>query len=424
MPKNLLQDVVKIKKNVPNIRVDLNYGHKHQEIKHQEIEKKEIKQSDGGSRYRLWFVAMISVLILLFAVSFLFSGAKITINPKIKNLVLNENLNAIRDSNDANNLSFDVVSISGEETKTIPGGVEKDVAEKAKGTVVIYNAFNSSPQLLSIDTRLEGTNGKMYKTEKAITVPGMGSNGTPGSVEVGIYGVEAGAEYNSAPVDFKIFGFKNTPKYSKFYARSKGEIIGGLKGKSRQVSDEEKIATINELKTTLQAKLLKKATDQIPSGYILFKDAIFLDDDGGSMSIASTDGLVPMTLKGTFYGFLFEEKKLTEKIVKDNIDNYDGSEVYIPNIRDLTFYLANKENISFKDVTNIDFNLSGSVKIVWKVDEEKLINDVLGKKKKDFNQIMSQYANIDSADLTLKPIWKMSFPDKIKDIKVIVNYPQ
>ena len=49
----------------------------------------------------------------------------------------------------------------------------------------------------------------------------MTKDGKPGSVEVGIYGSSAGPEYNSIPIDFKIFGFKNTPKYAKIYARSK-----------------------------------------------------------------------------------------------------------------------------------------------------------------------------------------------------------
>ena len=378
--------------------------------------------NDNDSRYGLWIIALISVVFLLFAFSFLFSGAKITVNPKVKNLTLNQNLNGTKESKDS--LSFSVVSFSGEETKSIQGGEEKEVTESAKGTVVIFNTFSASPQILSIDTRLEGSNGKMYKTDSKVTIPGMFSDGTPGSVEVGIYGADVGADYNSSPLDFKIFGFKNSPKYSKFYARSKGEIIGGLVGKVRQISDVEKTTTIDELKNTLQAKLLKKVSDQIPSGYILFKDAVFFENDDGKMGVDPGDGMVPLTLTGTLYGFLFEEKTLTTKIVQENVDKYDGADVYIPNIRDLTFALSNKENISFKDVADISFNLSGPVNVVWKVDEEKIINDVLGKKKKDFNEILSSSNNIDSADLVVKPVWNSSIPDKIKDIKVIVNYPK
>lgn len=426
MPKNLFQDMVRVKREK-----------KEQEIfpvkkiinSKERTESKEIPESvssivqDGnrGSKYGLWFVALISVVFLLFALSYLFSGAKITINPKIQNLSLNENLSALKNSNAG--LSFDLVVLSGEESKTIQGGEEKDVLEKAKGTVVIYNTFSSAPQTLSINTRLEGSNEKIYKTDKRITVPGMAQDGTPGSVEVGIYAENAGEEYNSEPLDFKIFGFKGTSKYEKFYARSKDKIEGGLKGRFNQISEAEKTNVINELKNVLQAKLFKKVIDQIPDGFILFKDASFLNIDEETILPALEDKMVPINVKGTFYGFLFDEKKLTQKIVEINVDEYDGSEVFIPNIKDLSFTLSDKE-ISFSDVENLNFNLAGAIKIVWKIDAEKLTADLLGKSKKDFNQVLSQYPNIDSAELVIKPAWKRSFPDKTKDIEIIVNYPE
>ena len=280
------------------------------------------KYENRDSKYGLWFLALFSIMFLLFALTFLFTRAIVTINPKIQDIALNQNFSAIKDSID-DNLSFDLVTISGEETKSIQGGEVKDVAVNAKGLIMIYNVFSYSPQTFSADTKLMGSNGKVYKTEKKVIVPGKTKNGIPGSIEVGIYGSEVGEEYNSNPLDFKVVAFKGTSKYAQFYARSEGPIVGGLKGNFSQISDEQKTATINDLKNSLQTKLFKKATDQIPDGYILFKDAVFLDDDGGTVGLASTDNLIPVTLKGTFYGFLFEEKKLENTIIKENIKDYD-----------------------------------------------------------------------------------------------------
>jgi len=376
-----------------------------------------------NTRRAFWLVAVISIVFFLFALSYLFLRATVTVNPKIQDVILNESLSATRDGNE-DILPFDLVVISGEENKIIQATGEKDFSQRAEGVVLIYNTFSSVSQLLSIDTRLEGSNGKIYKTKTRITVPGM-KEGVPGSVEVGIYGAEAGPEYNSVPLDFKIFGFRGTPKYEKFYARSRGAITGGLKGKFSVIADNEKVNVTNELKNVLQAKLFKKVTDQIPSGFILFKDAVFLSvDDQGIDVSPSLDNTVPIKLKGTLYGFLFDEQKLSKKIAEDNIKKYDGSEVFIPNIRNLTFSFPERDNISFGDVKNINFNLSGAIKIVWKLDIDKLVADLLGKSKKDFNQILFQYPNIDSADLTINPFWKRSFPDKTKDIKIIVNYPK
>lgn len=380
------------------------------------------KQNRKGTKYGLWLVAGICIIVFLFALSFLFARANVDINPKVKDLVLNENLSADKDSN-TGGLSFDLMVISGEESKDVPAGEAKDVSLKATGTVIIYNSLSPAPQKLNIDTRLEGSNGKMYKTATSLVVPGMSADGTPGQVEAGIYAESAGDAYNSVPLDFKVFGFKGTPKYDKFYGRSKGSISGGFEGKSPVITDDQKASTLSELKTVLLAKLFEKATGQIPAGFILFKDAVFLniDDENVGYNSGSTD--LPVTVKGTLYGFLFNEQSLTKKIAKDTIPGYDDSDVYIPDIRNLNFSLVNKDT-SFGSAQNINFTLSGPAKIVWKFDDAKLATDLLGRPKSDFNKILAQYPNIDSANLSLTPFWARSLPSKSKDIKIVVNYPK
>lgn len=419
MPKIFLQDMVKVKN--PKTRVthtvsDFNLVNKeNKRISNINV----VKKNNKKSKYRIYFVALVSIIFLLFALSFLFSKVKITIVPKTKEISINENLEAAKDST-VPDLSFDLIVISGEESKIINTTVQNDIPTRATGVVLIYNSYSSSSQVLDIDTRLEGSNGKIYKTNKKITVPGMTQDGKLGSVEVGIYAAEEGEEYDSPPLDFKILGFKGTPKYSKFYARSKGEISS-----MPSISLLDKTNAISELKTILKDKLLKNSLDQIPNGFILFKDAVFLDIDDQNISfINNTDNTVSLKIKGTLYGFIFNEDKFTKKIAESVIEGYDGSEIYMPNIRDLTFSLSDKENISFLEVKNIKFNLSGALKIIWKVDETKFINDILNKKKKDFDQILEHYPNIISTELVLRPFWKTSFPEKSENIEVIVNYPK
>lgn len=446
MAKKILQDLVKVKKDsfksqlgdglekkrVEAIKIPITIKkdlfRKKQEDREEEFFKEEYDNNpninNNTSKYGIWTIAFCSVIFLLFAISFLFAGAKVTVNPKVQSFALNQDLTALKDTSDDSSLSFDLVAISGEETKTVQGGAAQDIALKAGGKIKVFNVFSESPQILSINTKLDGSNGKVYKITENVTVPGMDSLGNPGFVEADVLAQDAGEEYNSSPLDFKISNFKGTAKYAKIYARSEGDITGGLKGNYAQISDVDKTNTINDLRNTLQNKLFKKAIDQIPEGYILFKDAAFLSDDGGSTGTPTADGLVPITIKGTFYGFLFQEKKLTDKIIQANIKDSDGSDLYIQNIQDLNFSLADKENISFKDVASINFNISGLVKIVSKVDTDKIVGDLLGRKKGDFNDIMSQYPNVDSADLNISPVWALSFPDKSKDINVIVNYPK
>lgn len=414
MAKHFLEDMVKIKP------INKEFPKKIREIAEEPIKKR--------SKYMLWLVAFFSTVFCLFAISFLFGRAEVLITPKTQDVSLNENLSAVKDS-DIGNLFFHLMVVSDQESKNIQANGEKNVSESAAGVVAIYNSFSSSPQLLNIDTRLEGSNGKIYKTLTKITVPGMNKDGTPGKTEVKIYASAAGADYNSAPLDFTIIGFKGTPKYSKFKVRSEGEITGGLVGKIPVVSDADKALALADLATTLKTKLMQKANDH--NGFILFKDAIFINIDDSNISLTDNkDNSATLTESGTLDGILFDEQKLTQKIAKDNVDKYDGSDVYIPNIQNLIFSmpapqasLSNQDDVSFDNLQNINFNLSGPAKIVWKLDVNKFTADLLGKSKSDFYKILSQYPNINSANLTLSPFWKMSIPDKIKNIKVIVNYP-
>ncbi|MCC7160364.1 hypothetical protein IT399_01375 [Candidatus Nomurabacteria bacterium] len=419
MAKRLLEDIVKNKNQQRKIRVVPPT----KTIEGREPKVANVANTKSSPKYLLWFVALISVTICFFAFSYLFSKAEITINPKMKEVVLNDNFSATKDSSD-DGLVFDTVVISGEESEIVVAKEERDVREVATGSVIIYNSFSSVSQNLSVDTRLEGSNGKIYKTLTKTTVPGMAKSGIPGSVEVKIYAAGSGEEYNSGPLDFKIYGFKGTPKYTKFYGRSKGPISGGFEGKAPVVSEEDKVLIVSRIKNNLRLKLLKNATDQIPQGFVLFKDAIFLDTNDSKLSLSyEKDKNAVFKINGTLYGILFNEEKLTRYILEKNMAKYDGSEIFISNIKNLNFTLSDKENNSFADLKNIGFNLSGKTKFVWRVNADVLLADLLNKSKKDFNNVLSRYPNIDSATLKISPFWRTVIPDKIKNIKIILKYP-
>lgn len=378
-----------------------------------------------GPKFTLWFIAVLSLLFFAFAVSFLFSSATVTVTPRVDEIELSETFSANSEPV-SGGLFFDLVVISGEEEKVIKATEEKDVALKATGTAVIFNSWSTSAQALDVDTRLSGSNGKLYKTATKTTVPGM-KDGTAGNVEVAIYAAEAGEEYNSGPIDFQIVGFKGTPKYEKFQVRTKPgtEIKGGYRGKAAVVSDEDKKVAATELQALLREDLTEKASGQIPPGFLLFKEAVFLDVSDESITTTyNDDKTLTLTQKGTLYGLLFNEQRLTKKIAEGSVDKYDGSDVYISNIKDLKFSLSEQPTISFADLKNISFTLTGSADVVWKIDERKFSYSLLGQPKDNFIEILAKYPNIESAVLKVTPPWRNSIPEEKEEVKIIVNYPK
>ncbi len=433
MSKKLLEDMVKVNK-VANINVakerisqkesDDFLTRKYEEKLVKEHETITLKKgARSGPKYTLWFVALIAIAFMVFSLSFLFSKASVVVTAKNEEFTINSNFVATKDASNSGGVPFNIVVISDEESKNVNIDGKKEVSQKAKGSVIIYNNFSTSSQNLAIDTRLEGSNGKIYKTTKALVVPGKKPDGTPGSIEVDIYASVAGKEYNSGPLDFKIFGFKGTPKYDKIYARSKGNISGGVVGGVGMISELDKSMAQSELRKTLEEKLLSKAAEQVPEGYILYKDAYnFSTEEVQPDLVSSVAGTqTAVTLKGTFSGILFKESDLTKKIAETLLTYYDDSPVFIPEIKSLKFSFAQNQDLLF-DTEKINFNLKGEMKIIWGVDGQKFAESLAGKDKKNFSRILLNYPNISSAELVLRPFWNSVLPKNSKDINVIINY--
>src|SRR5258708_6122625 len=97
MPKNLIQDIKRPglkKKKVPDRII---YPKIEQDISFLPPRVKVTdRPSESGRRpYAIWGVAFASVVFLFFALSYFFSGAKIIINPKLKNIALNQDFSVL-----------------------------------------------------------------------------------------------------------------------------------------------------------------------------------------------------------------------------------------------------------------------------------------------------------------------------------------
>ena len=378
------------------------------------------ERGGNGARFVLWLIAFISVVILFFALSLLFSGAKVTITPKMGDFVLDDAFTARKDAS-SGELSFEVIALSGVETTLLLATDIKEIERRASGRVIIYNTYSSKPQNLSIETRLETPDGKIYKTESVLIVPGAiieEGETIPGSVEVTVRADLPGEEYNIDFTDFTIVGFKGTAKYEKFYARSKTEITGGLRGQMHIVSSEEGQQAVLALRQVLSTRLKNQIAAQTPPGFVVFDDSIYISTESTEF-FESEEESIPLVEKGTLYAFIFDESELAKAVSEAVVSQFEGSDVTISNLGDIAFQLTNKEQVSPEKDTAITFSLSGQAKIVWDIDEEGLKSDLVGRHKREFQIILSDYKNIDRAEVVIKPFWKKTFPDKIKDIKII-----
>ena len=381
-----------------------------------------MSQNENGSRIALWGLAAISVIFLFFALSTLFANATVTITPKSETFALNDALLKASKDSPESDLTFQTMTLTDSETKTINSTSTETVDKKASGRVVIYNAYSSLPQKLIVDTRLETADGKIYRIDNAVTVPGTSTKGgetLPGSVEVSVHADKGGAEYNIGLTDFTIPGFKGGLKYGKFYARSKTEITGAISGKVYVLEKNDLETAKTELGATLEDKLVKKAEGELPKGFVLFKDASNFEILNSDATFESENSAVPVTLQGKLTAVILDEAKLANKIASVSLKDWNGKEdIYIPNLRNISFSL--KDDLAgISSAKEISFALSGQGKIIWKFDEEKLKSELLGKKKSGLKDVIRDYPSIARAEAKLSPPFRSTFPKDKKDIKLI-----
>jgi len=372
------------------------------------VESREARDYSWG----MWLLAGISVVFLVFSLSLVFSRAKITVEAKKMDLPIDAAFNLTK----TDGLIFEIATASGEETKIVTSETTVDFQRKATGQVLLYNTTNQDQKLL-IETRLLTEDGKIFKTDKAVIMP-KGSADKPGSVKVGVTAEKAGEEYNVGLVDFKIFGFKGSAKYDKFYGRASLPLAGGLIGKRYTLTATEAEKLLIELKEALREKLIKQISLQTPSDYFVLPDIVFVDTTTASFESETPEISVKAT--GQVYAVILNEKNLSKELAKKTNIELADAPVSIANLKDLVFALENKEGLK-NGSGEVSFSVKGDGNIVWVVDAASLKERLVGSRRKDFTAILADFPAIEKAELRVLPFWKRTLPASVKHIKVTVK---
>ncbi|MBI5152986.1 MAG: hypothetical protein HZA36_00780, partial [Parcubacteria group bacterium] len=107
-------------------------------------------------------------------------------------------------------------------TKEYPTS-KQTVTKKATGIITIYNAYSTASQRLVATTRFRSPDGKIFRINAGVTIPGAKTTGGTiilSSIDVPVTADQPGAPYNIGATSFTIPGFEGSPKYKGFYGKS------------------------------------------------------------------------------------------------------------------------------------------------------------------------------------------------------------
>lgn len=283
---------------------------------------------------------------------------------------------------------------------------------KAGGTIEIYNAYSAAPQKLVAQTRFETKDGKIFRIKNPIIIPGAKMSGTklmPSSVKAEVVADNTGNEYLIDPSFFTIMGFKETPQYAGFYAKSSQPMkIVENEGISKGDLEKNK----NELQESLAQELKSDTLSTL-------KDSDLQLIDGAS-NVSVGDFKVnsnTISMKITWQALFFKEKDLR------NLVSYFVSSHY-PDLKKFTF----EDSITYPKVNRADFK-KGELFFTFNInkdnaltaDIESLKKELAGHGESEMRAVVSDKTYVNSAAIYLWPFWVKSAPSNLNKINITID---
>lgn len=370
------------------------------------------------------YAFIVTVLVLAIGaglLTYVFNSATITIVPKYKDVTdLNKTITfTAKQAVLPGEVPFIVASSSVTKSKSLSLSESKKVESKAQGKVTLYNNYDSAPQKLIKNTRLESAAGKIYRINQSITVPGKKGD-TPGSIEVTVFADSNGGSYNTGPTDFTIPGFKGTPREKTFYGKSKGSISGGSSGNVSSASLSDLNAAKDELAIELAQEVKASLVKIEKDGYTgLYSASEITYSDNENDVLNGVTNTYQVTATG--YVMLADSAALA-KSVAAGVRDYTGESVRLGYGDTLTFTRKDSDHITTN--TSLSILVEGKPRVIWVSDQDAIKDAVHGKSRDDFKPIMKSLTSIEGAEINFSPMWLSSFPKELKKISVVESLPK
>ena len=286
-------------------------------------------------------------------------------------------------------------------------------SSKIGGAIEIYNAYSINPQKLVAKTRFETKDGKIFKIQSPIIVPGAKMQGgklIPSSIKAEVFSDDISDEYLIGPSYFTIPGFKESPKYAGFYALS-DQSMSIMKNTSLSSGDIER--SQKELKDKLAQELKAEVLTSLnDSSFQLIDNASEIKVDDFKIN-ANT-----INMKITWQAIFFKEKDLRALIDYFVLSHYSD-------LKDFTF----NDNIVYPKANRTDFK-KGELFFSFNIDKNNAFQTDISSLKKELiglnesgmrTVISNKKYNINSASISLWPFWVKRAPNDLNKINVVID---
>ncbi len=396
-------------------------------IKERVWRKAEEIKAVAVSRWPKFLIIFIGLAFLLAAIVgyLVLPTTKISISPKTEkvsfDLVIIGSKDISRIDESLNKIPIQEIRVEKTESKEFSASGEKELNEKARGTLTIYNEYSSSPQTLVATTRFESSGGKVFRIEQNIIVPGAKIEEgkiVASSIEMEVVADQPGTNYNIEPTNFTIPGFKGTAKYAGFYAQSKEGMTGGYTGKVSVVSAKDLEEAEENLTEELKNEVKQTLQSQIPTDLKLIEGGlkekiteISTVDEG-----TETDNF-NIEMSALVQALFFQEEDLKTLIDLNLISQVEENKTP----------LSESQQIDYGEIIidwvdgEATFNLHIEEEVVWQIDVVALKKDLAGQSEIEVRKYLANQPEIEKAKVTFWPFWVKKIPVQEKKIEIEIS---
>jgi hypothetical protein len=367
----------------------------------------------------------VVIIITTITIAAFTGQTTLTVYPEIREPNINAEFTAYPTPRE-DALSYTILTLEATGERQVKASGQIEVNETAKGVITIIKTTPGAERLIA-NTRFATADGKIYRIQEAIVVPGAirDASGTsvPGTIQASVVAAEPGEAFNlPAGTRFTVPGFREngfTALFESIYAENNEPISGGFAGPQYQIDDTELSTARQALQIELRNQLLARVENERPAGMIAFPNAVAITY-AMLPTVAYGDDLVTIKEQAILQIPLFESTAFGTFLASEAIATYDGGLVRVNDPSVLTFsYKSSTTSASvIANEPSLTFSLVGKPKLIWEFDEEKLTNDLAGLPKTALTNAITAYPGIRAARVNITPFWRQSFPQDPDDIMV------
>lgn len=298
-------------------------------------------------------------------------------------------------------------------------GVEES-GGKAIGQLIVYNSYNTQPQVLVATTRFESPEGKIFRLNKRTTIPGGTMSGgvlKPGSIEISVTADEAGGSFNiGASKDWRIPGFAGTARYEKFYADAPKPMTGGFSGTRKVPTEGDIVAGEKEVEKILR--------ESLEGELLVFSDDRFKILEGASKFLLVRKDVQARSDPNQGFGMfgeaelrriIFDESMLRTGVVEKAVKAFDSSLVVKDSSLSYGSVVADFEN------GTLSFVVTGSVILQPPIALDSALDRFAGADEGVLRLQAMAIEGLDHVDVDLWPFWVSKVPINKAKIKIVVE---